>query len=68
MRQKQIINGEELDQPFILRTTETIKDNLMAESFAKNTSMNMVINKVLSRWANQRMKKQSSNNKKSNVR
>jgi len=64
MQKKIIIDGEELDQHLPLRTTETIKDNLMSESFAKNTSMNTVVNLVLSRWVKQRTKKQLSKHKK----
>lgn len=63
MRKKLIIDGEELEMHIPLRTTETVRDNLMSESFAKNTSMNMIANVVLTRWAKQRMKKQSSKNK-----
>lgn len=59
-----MIDGEEAEIRFPLRTTETIRDNIMAESFAKNVSMNVVVNTVLSKWVKQREKKNNQSEKK----
>jgi len=61
---KLIVNGEIADKKFPITTTETIYDNLVSESFEKNISMNFIVNKILSSWANRRMKTKSPNNKK----
>jgi len=57
MRNKITVGGEPLEKKFPITTTETIYDNLVSESFEKNTSMNLIINKLLYGWVKKRQQK-----------
>jgi hypothetical protein len=61
MNKKLTIDGELADIKFPLRTTCSIYGELVEEAETKNTSVNVAINSVLSKWAKKRKpKKQKS--------
>ena len=47
MIKKLIIGGEEATIPYNLRTTEFILDAFRREAFLKNTSINVLVNKLM---------------------